>query len=661
MTVRKDILAISEEALESLTNRGTLRRAKKEVDGEKVTCQWNGKEDGTIIAVWSDGATCTIEPETSLGDADCTCPASSVCRHLVRTVLAYSSKVGHREEAPTGPWNPGDITDEQLASVYAKRVITAAKKEFEEGLLVEVVRSEKPFAVIHGLGVTIRFPVQGDVRYAQADTSGQTAEKATINAVKAFRLLPAESNAGYVVTGKGDKRAPADIVDDGESLVTEIIQFGFAGASTHLPRLLSSLEDRCRSANLVWPAEILSDLSEETKRYNSHDSLFSPENCVELLAEWLVRSDALSSLTGTVPSLLISGTRHDVPQALSRRRLVGLGCAPTVRKNGVVLRAYLQDQESGALTFLERRFKDPEDSEPKSFTHLANAPVVKGASLKDLATYHILIGSGKRSPSGRLIPGRKVAASPQTYEWENLREPLRVENLIELKNRLSCLPPTPLRPRNERTNFHVIPVSTVTDIHFDSVHQTAVATFTDKEGAEFFLCHPYISRGAQGFEKLLQTLSRTDIAIKFVAGTVNLQPRGITIEPTAIVFEEDGVRSAIQPWLQAKELSNSDEIKRKHQSSVATSPLRRWFICVNDALAELLIMGLVRSDQTIVSHWAQITKEAESLGLGKLSDLAGRIHLQLENHLHQRDKSYDDVLAATKELSVAVLIGAELI
>ena len=661
MKLRKDILAISEEALESLTNRGTLRRAQREVTGNKVTVEWEQSDDLTITARWSDEVTCTIPPEATLEEASCSCPAASVCRHLVRTVLAHNQLADTPPEEVSEPWDPGTISDEQLEAHFSKRVLTSAQREFEEGLLVEVVRSEKPFATIHGLGVTIRFPVRNDVRYAQADSSGQAAEKATINAVRAFRLLPKEDKAGYIVTGSSPPATPTDIVKDGEELISEIVEYGFGGASTHLPKLLHSLEERCRSANLVWPAEIVADLIEEVQRYNSHDSLFSRERGSELIAEWLARMDALESATGSIPSLLLSGTRHDVLQSLSRRRLVGLGCAPTIRKKGVELRAFLQDQESGALTYLERRFPDPEESEPRSFAHLANTPVVKGASLKDLATYHILIGSGKRSPSGKLIPGRKIAVSPQTYEWETLREPIRVESLSELAQRLSCLPPMPLRPRSERTNFHVIPVSAVVEAHFDSVTQTIKARLSDSSGAEFMVEHPYVSRGAEGFEATMNVLNNKDCQIKFVAGTVNLLPIGIVLQPTAIVFEEDGMRSVVQPWLQSEENTSDSSCNSKHIEEHFVHPLRQWIIEADSALSEMLVIGAARADQSALNRWTNLARQADELSLSHFAELTGKITNELEAFQHQRKKELSTIVEAFKELSVATLIASEIL
>ena len=660
MKVRKDLLAISEEALESLTNRGTLRRAKKEVAGHKVTVEWQQSDDMTITAIWSDGATCVIPPGVTLEEASCTCPAATVCRHLVRTVLAHNELEDTNTEELTGPWDPGSISDDELRSHFTKRILTAAQKEFNEGLLVEVVRSAKPFATIHGLGVTIRFPVRNDVRYAQADSTGQSAEKATINAVRAFRLLPQDETAGYIVTGKSSPPIPVDIVTDGEDLIAEIFEYGFAGASTHLPKLILSLEERCRSANLVWPAEILADLYEEVERYNNHDSLFSQERTGELIGEWLTRIDALESATGSVPSLLLSGTRHDVPQSLSRRRLVGLGCAPTIRKNGVELRAFLQDQESGALTYLERRFPDPEESAPRPFKHLANTPVVKGASLKDLATYHILIGTGKRSPSGRLIPGRKVAVSPQTYEWENLREPIRVESLAELSQRLSCLPPMPLRPRNERTNFHVIPVSEVLDAQFDPVFQMAKARLLDPNGKEFFLEHPYVSRGADGFEATMNVLTNRQSTIRFVAGTVNLAPMGIVVQPTAIVYEEEGLRSAVQPWLQSNDTKTNDREPMDQTTNYIVPPLRRWFIEAEAALADIILIGTARAESDELTRWKELATRADELSMVHLAELSENIASQLEAFQHKRKKDHKLIVASLKELSVAILVAAEI-
>ena len=49
---RADLMALGEADMEAFTNRGTVKRALKELDGGKLSCSWDEADDGTVKAVW---------------------------------------------------------------------------------------------------------------------------------------------------------------------------------------------------------------------------------------------------------------------------------------------------------------------------------------------------------------------------------------------------------------------------------------------------------------------------------------------------------------------------------------------------------------------------------------------------------------------------------
>src|SRR5207302_10961037 len=86
---RAELLALTLDDLAALTNRGTVKRAQREVEANECTCTLTEAEDGTVTAQWSDGVECRLPAGKVLRDGHCSCAAAGLCRHLVRTVLAY--------------------------------------------------------------------------------------------------------------------------------------------------------------------------------------------------------------------------------------------------------------------------------------------------------------------------------------------------------------------------------------------------------------------------------------------------------------------------------------------------------------------------------------------------------------------------------------------
>src|SRR5262245_39374235 len=95
---REDLLHIAPDDLAALTNRGTVKRAQRELESKEVTAELSEAADGTVTAKWSDDVTCTLPGGKTISDSRCTCPATELCRHVVRTVLAYQSQAS---KAPT--------------------------------------------------------------------------------------------------------------------------------------------------------------------------------------------------------------------------------------------------------------------------------------------------------------------------------------------------------------------------------------------------------------------------------------------------------------------------------------------------------------------------------------------------------------------------------
>src|SRR5262249_15179843 len=147
-----------------------------------------------------------------LRDGRCSCSATELCRHLVRSVLAYQQQSVPASTSPAPPtaWNPGTITDDDLARHFKKPVLDKARAIFKQGLLVELVLGSKPTARFHQFAHTLRFQVPGDVRYVHCDCAEEPTCIHAALAVWAFRELPAGCEAAVVSTQRDKMPAPLD-------------------------------------------------------------------------------------------------------------------------------------------------------------------------------------------------------------------------------------------------------------------------------------------------------------------------------------------------------------------------------------------------------------------------------------------------------------------
>jgi len=423
MTSRSDLLALEMDDLTVLANRGLVRRAQQEL-ASGLTCELDEDDVGNVEVRWSDGPLCRLPARVTLDRARCTCPATTICRHLIRSVLAYQrqhdaptaaappsgdgetavSSIG--EPAPpsrstgamkttdqtdamettdqTGamettaavpavdkaasaprpagePWDPGSLGDEDLAAAVHKTVLARARALFEAGQVVEVVRSAKPSARIHTLACSVRFLVPGDPRYTHCDCAEAAPCSHVPLAVWAFRLLDPGTAGGLVSTRPAPLPVPVALLDRIEDALCALVSAGISGAPLSLPDRLRRLEQDCRADGLIWPAEVIAALVAQCVAYAQHDARFDPAHVVALMGELCVRADAIRADTGAVPALFVRGAASDRRTSVGSARLIGLGCGARIRRGGVGLDAFLQDAASGAVVAVGRDIADPPD------------------------------------------------------------------------------------------------------------------------------------------------------------------------------------------------------------------------------------------------------------------------------------------------------------
>jgi hypothetical protein len=660
---RADLLALSDDDLAALTNRGTVKRARRDLEAGECSGEVVDS-DGTITARWSDGIECCLPAGAALASARCSCRAVGTCRHLVRTVLAYQQQAAaapaDTPPVPLEPWDPGSLTDDDLVRHYRPAAWGKIQARFKEGVLVELLRSTKPTARFHLPACTVRFLVPGDPRYCRCDCADPAPCPHVPLAVWAFRQLPVDRRAGIVANGAPAAAIPGELLDGIENVCLDLTEHGVSGAPAGWIDRLTRLEKQCEDADLVWPADVLGELAQLQHRYAEHDARFVPERVADLVGELLIRTDAGRADTGALPQPLIRGTSSDRPVELGASQLVGLGCVVRPARHSAELVVYLHDIKSGSVVALMKDYADhPDPDRPQRvFADLAQGTPfsgggTRGLSFMALGCGQLLLRGGKRTASFQLQPGRAQASvQPQTFGWEELQAPTLVGEFAELEARLNSLPPTVLRPRRVCEDFHVCTVAGVEHVRFDAPSQCVTAVLVDGRGRRALLVHPYTTRGRAGAEALLRRLS-TAPNLRFVAGSVRRAAGGLVIHPASLVWQEDSGRGALQPWIDRgvpEAEGESSGPAHEPQLDPPTEYLRQ----LQSALADLLLLGLQRADVQVGRRWQEIRKHGEAVGFGRLVERVSALADALEQKGHTL--TWDVRRAGQRMLELLVLV-----
>lgn len=635
---RADLLHLTPDDLAALTNRGTVKRARRELDDNEVTAELDEAANGTVVAEWSDGVTCTLPGGRTLADARCTCPATELCRHAVRTVLAYQDRAAaaapHGAAAPApAAWDPGDIPDDELAKHFKPVALGQARALYEKGLLLELLKGHKPSARFHDLACTLWFQVPGDPRYVHCDCAAAPPCVHVPLAVWAFRRVPAGRAAALVSTRAHELPVPVGALDRAEAVLVRGAEVGLAGGGPAWRDELARTEAACRAAGLVWPAEVLADLVLRYEQYAGHDARFAPEEVADLAGELALRCDAIRADTGAVPQLLVRGSASDRATDIGSARFVGLGCGVRVGRRGATVVAYLQDADSGSMVALSRAFADPPadaPEAPKPFWQLAQTAAVKGATFAQLGAGQLLVSGGRRSTGYQLALGRAGATvNPQGFAWEQLRPPVLAERFADVRARLGALPPAALRPRRVAEDFHVCAVTGAEAFAFRPDAQAVEAVVTDAAGDRALVRHPFTGRGAEGAERLLARLHAAPGELRFVAGPARPNGDTVVVEPVALVWDGP-TRTVVQPWVDRAGGEPVPAGERPRAEPARAAPCAEWARDLLAETGELFLTGLRRAGAPALKAWRDLTARAERLGLARMAAVAGRVARGLE-------------------------------
>ena len=670
---RHDLLSLSLDDLAAITNRGTVKRAVKELDAGELTWQLSESGDG-LVFVWSDGTRCEFPASGTLHEARCSSTLTGISRHVVRSVLAYqrahapqATSAAATSSVPSDVWDPGGITDAELVTCFGKLAVGKARRRFEQGVVVELTRGAKPTARFLDEPVTVRFMVPGDIRYLSSDA--EPSELATWGAIAvwAFRQLPQEKLADLLSLHARELPLPAS-AGELERHIDELLLDGFA----HLPRTwearIQRMERRLRETGLIWPADVVLELLQADHRYQERDARFDPAEAVLGLGELLCRLRAIESHTSgpdkpRLPQLLVCGSPKDVPVQISGGRLLGVGLGVQVARGSVTLNAYLQDVDTGSVMAIARRFEDSEPTagvELPSFARLARTSISRGCGLGSLSLSQLLIKSGKRSPGGLLSLPRQAGATsmhPQLFEWEQLKPPFLVESFAQLRARTQALPPSYLSPRRATENLHVVAVARVDAAHFDPARQRLTATLRDARGDLVRLVHPYYARGHEGFAALTRALEHHAERVRFACGHVRLAAGELQLWPVSLIVDNGQRNVGIQPFIGGDDLGGPTPASAvSPESGAVLDDLEQFPLVLHDALGELLLVGL---RQLPDASWSRLVEAARSLGFVRLLEPIRALASELAARAHTLHWDPTAALRLTRDLFVLARVATE--
>jgi hypothetical protein len=629
---RPDLLALTPQAIASLSNLGLVKRAQKDAEQGRAP-RLEELPDGTVVGAFEDGATARLVPGKGLKDSPCSCGASAVCRHRVAVALAYpafaqagaASSPAPEPQAPEPPWSPGSVEDDALAAFVPSRSLERAAALKKQGFIARVRRGTFLGEDVPSVALatcTVRFLVPRNLGYARCDCSTGTGCEHLPLAVWAFRAADAKDATGREVSvevasataaaseGASAMNAALDLV---RFLLLEGAQNAASGSGARLAIARTGVDE----ARMAWLRSVIEEAEDLLAAYHARGTRYTPSRLAATLTEVFARVRAARGASALPPRAVLG--MDEAPETkLDHLRLVSLGARLFADGRERRAEVMLADPAAAGLLVLRRAFTYDEKQTPEDGPALGRRNAAPGATLELLARGQVVTSGATRRPDRLVVFStrglQRTSVTPQVGDWSVLPAPLLVTDVTALEAVLREGPPRFLRPRLLAEHVHAFAVSRVVDVAYAPGAQTVRAKLEDPGGRPFSveLAHRRVAPGA--LDALAAGLSGRLGPLRYLSGEARRTDRGLLVEPIALACEGAQVIVLdLQP-------TSSSEALRTEEDEPPAPPLPAALGEVQGCLADAVHQGLRHVAPPWTARLAAAALRTRELGLSRLAN-----------------------------------------
>lgn len=506
--LRSDILQLSETTLTDLTNRGTMRRARKAMDAlatetgttdalvDRVTEMVSVQDNGTV-AIEVAGERCELFAGKPFSDWTCTCVRATSCQHMVQAVLIYQLANGGNIKASTS----SGTSSSAATSVAAQ----ATSAQVERGV-VGIIHRHKELTVVrisYPVPVTVRFLQGLDTAYARCTCANADPCAHVPLALGLLTTTDADETFDSIRVLPGDTWQPNNaLMDDIKRQLTTLFDVGIESGHDTLMTSWNILRNRCAGAQLPYLVDLIDEIMQLQQRRAERHVDFNPRRFVQLVSELSARIESLSRGTETIiPHRIVTGVEAK-PVKLTRSMLIGLGSEVHDLPGGCEIVAHLVDSRSGQAVRVTKII-DTEVDTPAY--RLANRKL-GSATLRQWGGGQILVNGGRRDSRGVLDPGRAKLVAFEATALVDAPPPFAIGKLAELGEQTL---PTALDDRSATSGLTAIIDSHIVNWGYAPEIGGFAASLSDSDSELFRMEFTASARTVPGASALAQLVHDT--------------------------------------------------------------------------------------------------------------------------------------------------------
>lgn len=671
-----------DDYLTGLCNKGTVKRAYKDLAQEAPAVAWKGEEAEVTLKE----ETCTVR--MPLGESSCSCPSQSICRHTITAILWLRqnlSEEGESEEADALEDTDGKEQEEgssisegkvlkEILDLPLERLKKACKGRRYQQFLAHVRTGELP-KIEESSIVTVQLPWEpATVKLLEPFAySTCTCHSKELCAHKAQAALLYQLHRGKLKIRDLESFSEAESIweEDQVRRACESVRESVAhqigtGLSRQSPEIAESLE---RLAVITHRAGLpalegpLREAASEYRQYFSRSAAFDSERLLRRLLSIDRRAKALGLAKDQEQIRKLAGTFRDAYEPVGKLHLVGMGGRTFVSNTGYEGEIYyfLEPDRGQWYTWTDARpvFYEGVRRRPPGSSGSGAAPWGLSCNREQLQSLEFELMNAKAASGGRLSVSRDSVGEilgSRSLLADGIRnqifwdyQKLLYQNFAGGEGEESVLKN---RASGRKERLALAGALRWGQTVFDPVEQRFSWCLYDREGRPLFLSLKYKKEEKltiQLLERLEQRLKKRPRKAIVFLGSLYLDERGrLCLYPIEFFLEE--AEAAAEAPDEVPETGDAPKAAPFLPSAEVLATMEQYRREALGQLSDLFFGGLYSVREEMTEQMALLSEDGERLGLHQAGREFAAISRLLREKRHQMDFSMEPVLEAAGRL-----------
>ena len=651
-----------DEYLTGLCNKGTVKRAYKDLEQEAPTVIWT--EDGAQVTLKE--TVCGIR--VPLGESTCSCPSRSICRHLITAIL-YLKKELVKDEPESGTdasmapdmqtevQKDEDHMVQELLAVPLKKLKGACKTRKYREFLNHIEAGDFP-EIREGTVITVRIPWENStvkllnpLEYSSCTCHSKELCTHKAQAILAFQLKKKATTLEELKRlseseEEWDFQELAQVADTIKEGIRLHLMTGLSRLSPEAAGSMERLAVISHGAGLADFETRCRDVAGEYQNYFERSAAFRTEVITGKLLGLYHMANKLEMAKKTEEVRKLAGTFRDTYYPVSQLHLTAIGGRSFRNNAGYEGEIYyfLETDQKKWYTWTDARptFYEGMRRRPPGRDNKVQAPWGLNCSREKMMELEFYLSHGKVAGGSRLSVSQETKSEivgirdlhqneiRQMIFWD-YREILR-----------TCFQENHQEKDRERLAF--VGAVQCREGTFDSVKQRFTMELCDREGCCLSVAVKYSKEEKltiQVLERLSERLKKRGMVPLVFFGILYVEQGKLCLYP--IEFFEG------QRFLEEMEEMEEGPFGTPQISMLNQEQLRsmeQFLREIRETLSDLFQSGLNSVREETLANLGHLAKESEELGLHRAGEELSFLNKSLGEKRHQMEFDPEPVLTS---------------